>query len=187
MPQANRREEDRVEKQQKEELVVRQEGPRHQLALVPDEVQFRSMLAAAKGAIALRDLRKLVAAWLAIAKQCDGATEEVLSLASYRLEVEWSLGVEVAQTVDRGDFGSKSLDATSKRGGASQRLPKGVDKHQSHRYQALAAIPAEVFTAYIAEAKPAPKQATSFGAHRFARKVDPELKAKRKARAGKHR
>ncbi len=157
------------QERERQQLVVPEDGVRRQLALVPDEERFQDMLTTACGSPALVDLRKLVVAWRAVADQCEVATEEVLRLAIYRLEVERALGSELAQSVRRGGRGSKSQAATSIRGGASRGLPDGVTKHQSRRYRALAAIPGDAFAGYVTKAREDGRPPTSAGAHRFAR------------------
>ena len=177
-----------MEQQWEEHDLVARDGPRHQLERVPDEGQFQVMLKAASGAPELRDLRRLIHAWQAVAEQCDVATREVMKLAVYRLEVERALGTEIAQTVRRGGHGPKSHDATSKRGGASRGLPEGVTKHQSRRYKALAAIPADVFARYIAKARTGSKPPTSAGAQRFAGSMTVKRPSRRRAQsAGRSR
>ena len=170
-----------MEEQQRQEIEVPQAAARRQLALVPDEERFQGMLATATDSSALVDLRKLVAAWRAVAEQCDVATEEVLRLAIYKLEVERALGCELARSVRRGGRGSKSHAATSIRGGASKGLPEGVNKHQSRRYRALAAIPAESFAEYVTKAMECSRPPTSAGAHRFARAQDAAPDARQSA------
>ena len=174
-----------MEEQWKEELPVRHDGPRHELALVPTSAQFEDLLTAASGVPGLQDLRKLVATWQAIAEQWDVAKDGVVNLAIYRLQVERALGVQLAQTVRRGGVGSKWHDATSKRGGASRGLPEGINKDQSRRYKALAGLPDKVFADYIAKARTNRKEPTCAGARRLATEGAAKPVAKRRAGATK--
>jgi hypothetical protein len=128
--------------------------------IVPSSGQFALIRAEAKAAGTLSNLQRMVAAWQAVAEKCDLAFAEVLRLAVFRLEVERDLGVHLAQTVHRGGNRSKSPRATL--------LPDGVTKKQSAAYQKLAAIPDEVFRAYIEKAKAAGTLPSSAGARRSA-------------------
>ena len=158
--------------------------PDMRLVGVPSRDEFQCMVADST-ADQLRDLRNLVAAWLAVAEKCSAAKKEVVRLAIYRLQAERALGIALTQTVRRGGVGSKSRSATSKRGGASNGLPEGITKHQSHRYKALAAITDEVFAAYIAEAERDARTPTWAGVNKLARSTKPQpvRRKKRKSRS----
>lgn len=156
----------------------------HALADLPDAGQFADMLASAAGASGLHDLRRLVSAWQAVAQKCSLAFEESMRLAIYRLRVERALGGELAQTVSRGGFGSKSHGATSGSGGCSSPLPDGVSKHDARRYRQLAAISDSDFSRYLAHMKQAGRLPTSAGARRFAGTSSPGP-AKRSRRRGR--
>jgi hypothetical protein len=134
----------------------------------PAEQDFRAMLASAKGADGLEDLRRLVSAWQSVARQCDVAFDEAVRLAVHRLEVERALGDELARTVSRGGRGSKSPTVTSKRGGASNGLPDGVTKQNAKRYRDLAGVPDDVFRSYVEYTRSQKKVPSSNGARRFA-------------------
>lgn len=151
----------------------------HALDRIPSDQQFELMLASADGAEGLRDLRKLMAAAEAVAKQCDLAFEEMLRLAVNRLRVERELGRQLAQATGRGGVGSKSHRVTSKRGGASNPLPAGVTKQEAQRYRLLASVPDIAFARYLEEAREKRTIPTAAGARRLVR--EPRERSPRKA------
>lgn len=126
------------------------------------------MLLSAVGADGLEDLRRLVSAWEAVARQCDLAFDEAVRLATHRLEVERALGDELARTVSRGGSGSRSPERTSKRGGATHGLPDGVTKQNAKRYRDLAMVPDDVFRSYVDYSRSQGKLPSNSGARRFA-------------------
>ena len=128
--------------------------------VVPTNEEFSVMRAEAKAAGKLKDLRKLAAAWQAVAEKCDLAFEELFRLAVFRLEVERDLGMQLAQTIRRGG------DRTNYPRGSL--LPDGVTWKQSAGYQNLAAIPEDVFRAYVERSRGAERTPSSRGARAFA-------------------
>ncbi len=135
-------------------------GPVDSGIIVPSSEQFALMRAEAKAAGKLKDLRKLAAAWQAVAEKCDLAFEELFRLAVFRLEVERDLGMQLAQTIRRGG------DRTNYPRGSL--LPDGVTWKQSAGYQNLAAIPEDVFRAYVERSRGAERTPSSRGARAFA-------------------
>lgn len=143
-------------------------GPGAVRPLVLSDDQLRLMLAQARGAEGLNDLRKLITVSQAFAKQCELKFSELHRLAASRLQVERALGAELSQTVSRGGCGSKLQRATSKVGGASNGLPEGISKYDAKRYRALAEVTDAVFAEYLAETKVKRKIPSAAGARRAA-------------------
>lgn len=156
---------------------VPQVPARPDLTLVPSSEQLLRLRDEAKQNGTLANLRKMVAAWQAVAEQCNVAFEEMTRLATYRLEVERDLGRHLAQTVHRGGDRAKYSRSTL--------LPDDITNNQSAAYQRLAAIPDQAFHAYLADALSRRVVPSSRGARAFAaasgRKA-PKAKAKQKKR-----
>ena len=132
--------------------------------VVPSNEQFALIRAEARAAGKLKDLRQTVAAWQAVAEKCDLAFEEVMRLAVFRLEVERDLGAQLAQTLKPGPRRKSSPGVINCDAG----LPDGISPNQSASYQKLAAIPDDVFRAYIEKSRADRKLPSSDGARRFA-------------------
>jgi len=113
----------------------------------------------------LPQLQKLVSAWEEVAKRCNLAHDEMVRLAEFRLTVERKLGEHLSQNVHRGGNRSKSGVRTLPRTGG---LPAGITRNQSSAYQALAAIPLDVFRSYLDGVRQAGKVPSLAGARRFA-------------------
>jgi len=152
---------------------------RPELALVPSSEHLLKLRDEAKQNGTLTDLRKMVAAWQAVAEQCNVAFEEMTRLAIYRLEVERDLGRHLAQTVLPGR--PKKLcpmDTISPSG-----LPDDISPKMSITYQRLAEVPDDTFRDYLAHALSRHVVPSSHGARAFAapsaRKA-PNTKTKRK-------
>lgn len=145
---------------------------------IPSGARFLQLRAEAKQNGTLKDLRKMVAAWQAVAEQCNVAFEEMTRLATYRLEVERDLGRHLAQTVHRGGDRAKRPKGSLLPDGC---LPDDITKKQSRLYQRLAAIPDVAFHAYLANALSRHVVPSSQGARAFA------AAAGRKAPKTKHK
>jgi hypothetical protein len=139
-------------------------GPVEGGIIVPSSEQFALMRAEAKAAGKLKDLRKLAAAWQAVAEKCDLAFEELFRLAVFRLEVERDLGAQLAQTVSLGRPKKRSPRGTISESG----LPEGVSKKQSAAYQQLAAISQDQFRDYLEAARADRRTPSLRGARAYA-------------------
>ena len=92
-----------------------------------------------------------MAAGLSDRQRCEDAGSSILELCAWSelwLRVERVLGYALRRTVRRGGSGSKSLAATSKRGGASRPLPIGISKHLATKLRSLASLSSETFDEY---------------------------------------
>jgi hypothetical protein len=139
---------------------------RAEMALsIPSNERFLQLRAEAKQNGKLKDLQKLVAAWLAVGEKCNLVFEEMTRLAIYRLEVERDLGAHLAQTVHRGGDRPNSPRRSLLREGG---LPDDITWNQSAAYQKLAAIPEDVFRAYLEAAHAKHAVPSSAGARVFA-------------------
>ena len=139
-------------------------GPVDGGIIVPSSEQFALLRAEAKAAGKLKDIRKLAAAWQAVAEKCDLAFEELFRLAVFRLEVERDLGAQLAQTVSLGRPKKWSPRGTISESG----LPEGVSKKQSAAYQQLAAIPQDQFRDYVEAAREDRRTPSLRGARAYA-------------------
>lgn len=144
--------------------------------VVPAHAELALLLSQAKAAGTLKDLRQTIAAWQAVAEKCDLVFEEFVRLAVFRLQVERELGAHLSQTVQRGGDRSKCPRATL--------LPEGVSKKQSSTYQKLAAIPEDVFRAYVEKSREVRKVPSSAGARRFASPTKTRAPARSRNRDG---
>lgn len=131
---------------------------------VPTNQQFALMLAQAKASGTLQDLRQTVAALQAVAEKCNLVFEEMVRLAVFRLQVERDLGAQLAQTVVVGRPRKRCPEGTV----SGSSLPDGLSKKQSAAYQKLAAIPDDVYRAYLDKSRRERTVPSSAGARRFA-------------------
>ncbi|MBL9076037.1 MAG: hypothetical protein JNL08_00955 [Planctomycetes bacterium] len=128
---------------------------------LPSNERFLLQRTEAKRNGTLADLQKLVAAWQAVAAKCDMAFEELTRLAIYRLEVERDLGAYLAQEVQHGGDRSRYARRTL--------LPDDITKNQSSAYQKPAAVPEDVFRAYLDAVREKHVLPSSRGARAFAK------------------
>jgi hypothetical protein len=152
---------------------------RPDLALsIPSGERFLQMRTEARQTGTLKNLQKLVAAWQAIGEKCNLAFEEMTRLAVYRLEVERDLGAYLAQTVQKGGDPPKYARRTL--------LPDDITRNQSSAYQKLAAVPEDVFRAYLEHAHHRGVVPSSQGARAFrmpGHRAAPTRATKKKRRA----
>lgn len=132
---------------------------------IPSSERFLELRAGAKENGTLKDLRQMVAAWQAVAEKCNLAFEEMTRLAIYRLEVERDLGVHLAQNVRWGGDRARLPEGTLLRDGG---LPEDITKKQCWAYQQLAAVPEDVFRAYLDAAHTRHVVPSAAGARAFA-------------------
>lgn len=137
------------------------------LLVIPATDHLQVLRVEAKQAGTLSELNRVVAAWLAVAEQCNVARGEMVRLAIFQLEVERELGAHLAQTVRHGGDRSRLRDVILPPDGA---LPQDVSPRQSMEYKKLAAIPEEVFRAYLDESRATCKPPSLAGALRLAAK-----------------
>lgn len=154
---------------------------RRDLALVvPSDEQLLQMRVDARSQGKLPQLQRLVAAWQSVGEKCKLAFEELTRLAVHRLQVERDLGEHLAQTVKRGGDRPNSPRGSLLR---QSGLPDDITWQQSSLYQKLAAIPAEVFQAYLDEAARRHIVPSSRGARTFARtRASANAAARRRSR-----
>lgn len=133
---------------------------RPELALVPSSEHLLKLRDEARQNGTLTDLRRMVAAWQAVAEQCNVAFEEMTRLATYRLEVERDLGAHLAQQVQHGGDRSRYARRTL--------LLDDITRNQCSAYKRLAAIPEDVFRAYLADVLSRSVVPSSQGARKFA-------------------
>lgn len=127
--------------------------------VVPNDDQLALIRTHAQESGTLKELRQKVAAWHAAAEKLKLGFEEMTRVAVFQLEVERDLGSHLAQTVRRGGDRSKSHGSTL--------LHEDIHRNQSSAYQKLAAIPEDVFRAYLEHARSKRKLPSSAGARRF--------------------
>ena len=139
--------------------------PKPDLVVVPSTEQFQLVRAEAKETGRTQELHRMVAAWQAAASKCHLAFEELVRLAVFRLQVERDLGTHLAQTVRHGGDRARSSRSILLEDGG---LPNYVSPNQSAAYQALAAIPEDVFQGYVETARGKRKIPSSRGARAFA-------------------
>jgi len=153
---------------------------RPELALVPSSEHLLRLRGEAKQNGTLTNLRQMVAAWQAVAEKCNLAFEEMTRLAIYRLEVERDLGAHLTQQVQHGGDRSRYARRTL--------LPDDITKNQCSAYKRLAAIPEDVFRAYLADAHGKDRVPSSRGARAFAASAGqktPATKTPKKKKRGR--
>ena len=163
-------------------------------AIVATLDRCAALLAQCKTADQVKRLADLSEAARVYAKRIGASREVVNRAAEYKLRAERRLGEILAKT-EKAKGAAGGGKKTGPRGTLVEprdKTPKlddvGISKKLSSRAQKLAAVPAEVFEAKIAEAKEATKELgfTTF-ADRAARKVVHAAKVARPLPEGKHR
>lgn len=119
------------------------------MAVLPSRTELEMMLSSAVDTQSLVQLESASAALVEVAKRQRTAEAKIIEVAEWHLRVKRRLGLMLTHSVARGGARSRSQHATSPVGG----LPKGLDKHAARRCRQLSAIPENLFSAYLRNAR----------------------------------
>jgi N6-adenosine-specific RNA methylase IME4 len=131
--------------------------------------QARFALAEARDLNAAKKVRDVAKAAADLLKQQRLGEEAVQDALELKLSAERRMGEFLAANVRPGNpqlFRRETIG----------RLPEGVSRAQSHRWQKVAALPEEVFDGYLAECRAKREEATTAGCLRLERELGQERK-----------
>src|SRR5262245_37557871 len=123
--------------------------------------QARFALAEARDLNDAKQIRDLAKAAADLLKQQRLSQEAVQDALELKLSAERRMGEFLKENVTPGN-------PQLFRGGTIGRLPEGVSRTQSHRWQKVAGLPEEAFTGYLAECRRKGEEPTTAGAVKLA-------------------
>lgn len=136
----------------------------------------RQALVQARDIDEVKDVRDKAEALRLYAKQRGESHEMQNNIAEIKLRAERRAGELLAETVKAGNPQLLHDETIS-------RLPEGISRVQSHRWQKAAQLPEEEFEEHIARTKARGGELTSAGVHRLVKQTEKEIAIERRKQA----